>query len=119
MDTTSPCGNAYLRTCPSRQVLELLGSKWVVLIVPMLRAGGMRFGELRRQLDGITQKSLTQTLRNLEHDGLVTRTVHPTSPPSVEYALTDLGHSAGDLLEQLRLWAETNLAEILESQRRG
>jgi len=110
--------NAYLRSCPSRTVLDLLGSKWVTLVVPMLRTGPMRFGALRRRLDGVTQKSLTQTLRSLERDGLVTRTVHPTSPPSVEYGLTDLGCSASHLLEQMRIWAETHLGQVLESRLR-
>jgi DNA-binding HxlR family transcriptional regulator len=123
MDTTTgvpSCegANAYLSTCPSRTVLDMLGSKWVTLVVPTLRTGPMRFGALRRRLDGVTQKALTQTLRNLERDGLVTRTVHPTSPPSVEYGLTDLGRSAADLLEQMRIWAETHLGQVLESRLR-
>jgi len=123
MDTTvevQTCerADAYLRTCPSRTVLDVLGSKWVALVVPTLRTGPMRFGALRRRLDGITQKTLTQTLRNLERDGLVARTVHPTSPPSVEYGLTELGHSASDLLEQMRVWAETHLTHVLDARRR-
>jgi DNA-binding HxlR family transcriptional regulator len=108
--------DAYLRTCPSRTVLDLLANKWTTLIVPALRGGPMRFGEVRRKLDGITQKSLTQTLRNLEQDGLVTRTLYPTIPPRVEYALTDLGHSASALLEELRSWAEQHMAEILAAR---
>lgn len=110
--------DAYLRNCPSRTVLDLLANKWVTLIVPALRGGPVRFGVLRRRLDGITQKSLTQTLRNLERDGLVTRTVYPTIPPHVDYALTDLGRSACDLLEQMRVWAETHMAEIVAARTR-
>ncbi|BCJ40808.1 transcriptional regulator [Actinoplanes ianthinogenes] len=124
MDTTVDVpgcdgADAYLRDCPSRTVLDVLASKWVALIVPTLRGGPVRFGALRRRLDGITQKTLTQTLRNLERDGLITRTVHPTSPPQVDYALTELGRSACDLLEQLRLWSETNLPRVLAARARS
>jgi DNA-binding HxlR family transcriptional regulator len=108
--------DAYLRTCPSRNVLDMLGNKWTTLIVPGLRDGPLRFGQLLRLLDGITQKSLTQSLRHLERDGLVTRTQYPTIPPRVEYALTDLGVRACDLLESMRTWAEENLLEVLEAR---
>ena len=108
--------DAYLRTCPSRTVLAVLANKWMTLIVPALRGGPVRFGELRRRLDGITQKSLTQALRNLERDGLVERTMHSTIPPRVEYSLTSLGHSASDLLESLREWAEKHMQEILSAR---
>jgi DNA-binding HxlR family transcriptional regulator len=108
--------DAYLRDCPSRNVLEMLASKWTALIVPALRGGPLRFGELRRRLDGITQKSLTQSLRLLERDGLITRTQYPTIPPKVEYALSDLGYRACDLLEGLRQWAEHNLDEVMAAR---
>lgn len=108
--------DAYLRGCPSRNVLEMLANKWTTLIVPALHGGPMRFGELRRRLDGITQKSLTQALRILERDGLVTRTQYPTIPPRVEYALTDLGFRACDLLLGLRQWAEHNLGEVMAAR---
>jgi DNA-binding HxlR family transcriptional regulator len=110
--------DAYLRTCPSRTVLDVLANKWVTLIVPALRGGPMRFGVLRRRLDGITQKSLTQSLRSLERDGLITRTVYPSIPPRVDYELTELGHSASGLLEEMRGWAETHMAEILAARER-
>jgi len=108
--------NAYLRSCPSRTVLDVLGSKWTVLVVPMLVEGPVRFGELRRRLDGITQKSLTQSLRNLERDGLVVRTQYPTIPPRVEYGLTPLGRDAAGLLESMRGWAEAHLSDILDAR---
>ena len=108
--------NAYLRTCPSRDVLGMVGNKWTILIVPALCNGPMRFGELRRLLDGITQKSLTQSLRTLERDGFVTRTQYPTIPPRVDYALTDLGFRASTLLEGVRRWAESNLADVLTAR---
>jgi len=108
--------DAYLRNCPSRTVLDVLANKWTTLVVCALRGGPMRFGELRRRLDGITQKSLTQALRGLERDGLVTRTLYPTIPPRVDYALTDLGRSAGALMEALRIWAEKHMDEILTAR---
>lgn len=87
-----------------------------MLIVPSLRDGPLRFGELRRLVDGITQKSLTQSLRTLERDGIVTRTQYPTIPPRVEYALTDLGWRACDLLGAVRDWAEANLEDVLAAR---
>jgi DNA-binding HxlR family transcriptional regulator len=108
--------DAYLRTCPSRDVLGIIGDKWTLLIIPALQQRPMRFGELRRRLDGITQKSLTQTLRGLERDGLVSRTHHPTIPPRVDYALTDLGRRACELLQAMREWAEHNLPDIIAAR---
>lgn len=108
--------NAYLRNCPSRNVLDVLANKWTTLIVPSLKDGPLRFGELRRHLDGITQKSLTQSLRSLERDGLVTRTQYATIPPRVEYALTDLGHRAVELLDNVRLWAEAHYEDVLAAR---
>jgi DNA-binding HxlR family transcriptional regulator len=108
--------DAYLRTCPSRKVLEVIANKWTTLIVPSLGGGPMRFGELRRKLDGITQKSLTQALRTLERDGLLTRTVYPTIPPRVDYELTPLGHTVIALLEELRYWSEQHMADVLTAR---
>ncbi len=108
--------DAYLRSCPSRGVLDLIGGKWTVLIVPALLDRPLRFGELKRRLDGITQKSLTQVLRQLERDGFVTRTQFPTIPPRVDYALTPLGHRAAGLLGLVRDWAEDNLADVLTAR---
>jgi DNA-binding HxlR family transcriptional regulator len=108
--------DAYLKTCPSRNVLEVLANKWTALLIPALRMKPMRFGELRRRLDGITQKSLTQALRALERDGLVTRTQYPTIPPRVDYALTDLGREVAELLDGLHVWAERNLAAVLTAR---
>ena len=104
-------GDAYDRTCPCRQVIHLIGDKWTVLVVDTLADGPKRFGELRRRLDGISQKVLTQTLRALERDGLVSRTVYPL-PLAVEYALTPLGSTTVALLEAVRDWAETHLPDI-------
>jgi DNA-binding HxlR family transcriptional regulator len=108
--------DAYLRSCPSRGVLDVIGSKWTVLIIPALIDRPLRFGELRRRLDGITQKSLTQALRQLERDGFVSRTQYPTIPPRVEYALTPLGCRAANLLNSIREWAQDNLVDVLTAR---
>jgi DNA-binding HxlR family transcriptional regulator len=108
--------NVYLAKCPSRTVLETLSNKWVTLTMGALRDGPLRFGQLRRALDGITQKMLTQTLRTLERDGMITRTVYPTIPPRVEYARTELGHDAGELFHAIRDWAEKHYEEILTAR---
>ena len=104
--------NVYLRGCASRTVLDVIANKWTNLVVCALRDGPLRFGQLRRHLEGITQKMLTQTLRALERDGLVTRTLYPTIPPRVDYELTDLGRDAAGLFDGLIAWAEQHVAEI-------
>ena len=105
--------------CPAvRDVLSLVGDKWSVLVVFNLRVGPKRFMELRRSIEGISQRMLTQTLRDLERDGLLSRTVHPTKPPSVEYALTPLGESLLVPLSGLVRWADAHHAEILAARAR-
>jgi DNA-binding HxlR family transcriptional regulator len=94
--------------CPVRDVLARIGGKWSTLILTALAERPHRFGELRRALDDISQRMLTQTLRELQRDGLVSRKVFPTLPPSVEYALTDLGRSLLPSLTALIHWAELN-----------
>lgn len=108
--------DAYLAACPSRQILDLLANKWTMLVMGALGGGPLRFGELRRKLDGVTQKMLTQTLRNLERDGLVIRTVYPTIPPRVEYGATDLGRSVVGLLEAIRVWSEQHINDVLDAR---
>lgn len=108
--------DAYLADCPSRQILDVLANKWTMLVMGALSGGPMRFGELRRRLDGITQKMLTQTLRALERDGLVTRTVYPTIPPKVEYAATELGESVTALMHAIRAWSEENINAVLDAR---
>lgn len=118
MDTTQDLSrvDAYLRNCASRTVLDTIANKWACLIISTLEHDTKRFGELRRQLDGITQKSLTQTLRVLERDGMVVRDVYPTIPPRVEYSLSPLGHSVAALMEGIKLWSEEHLPEILAAR---
>ncbi|WP_433264359.1 winged helix-turn-helix transcriptional regulator [Actinosynnema sp. CS-041913] len=108
--------DAFLRDCASRTVLDLLTNKWVCLVLGALRPGTMRFGELRRRLDGITQKMLTQTLRDLERAGLVHRAVYPSVPPRVEYSLTPLGENVGGLTDAIRTWAEDHIDDIRTAQ---
>ncbi|MGI5160506.1 winged helix-turn-helix transcriptional regulator [Microbispora sp. CA-102843] len=108
--------DAYLRDCASRKVLDSIANKWTCLLVDALRDGPVRFGALRRRLDGITQKSLTQTLRSMERDGMVIRTMYPTIPPRVEYELSELGHSLVALMEGIRIWSEEHVGEIMASR---
>jgi DNA-binding HxlR family transcriptional regulator len=99
-------------------VLSRIGDKWTVLVVETLGDGSMRFNELRRMVGSISQKMLTTTLRNLERDGLVTRTVYPTIPPRVEYELTDLGRELLVPVRSLGLWARDNIERINDARAR-
>ena len=112
----APVWNTYEAACPTRMVLTRIADKWTVLVVSALQAETKRFSVLRREIGGISQKMLTQTLRGLERDGLVTRTVYPTVPPKVEYALTPLGHTLVKLLDDIRVWAERNIEDVLVAQ---
>jgi DNA-binding HxlR family transcriptional regulator len=94
------------------QVLARVGDKWSVLTVMLLRDAPRRFNEMKRMIDGISQQMLTRTLRGLERDGMVTRTIFPTSPPQVEYALTDLGRSLSKPVLALGMWAQVHIAQI-------
>ena len=99
-------------------LLSRIGDKWSVLVVESLGPGAMRFNELRRQIPSVSQRMLTLTLRNLERDGLVSRTVTPTIPPRVDYELTDLGRSLLDPISALAQWALDNVEAIHEAQAR-
>jgi DNA-binding HxlR family transcriptional regulator len=98
------------------EVLARIGDKWSVMTVMLLRKGPRRFNELRREIGGVSQRMLTFTLRGLERDGLVTRTVFPTVPPRVDYELTPLGHSLREAVEGLGNWVFANLATIEQSR---
>lgn len=94
--------------CPMREVLNRIGDTWSLLVVINLQEGPVRFNALRRSIEGISQRMLTVTLRSLERDGLVARTVKPTTPPEVDYALTDLGRSIAGPIDALGAWAHDN-----------
>lgn len=115
---TTPLYNVYDKSCPSRVVLTLISERWTALVVGVLAERPHRFGELRRRVDGISQKMLTQTLRTLEAAGVLTRTAFPTVPVTVEYALTDLGSSLVPVLEAIRVWAEAHVDEISQARER-
>lgn len=106
----------YQRGCPTRHILDRIGDRWTVLIVGALGCGTARFSELRRRIDGISQKMLTQTLREMERDGLVTRTVYPEVPPRVEYTLTEAGVSLRGPLKALEDWSIEHLAQVLAAR---
>jgi DNA-binding HxlR family transcriptional regulator len=99
------------------QVLARVGDKWSVLIVMLLKDGPRRFNEIKRMVEGVSQRMLTLTLRGLERDGMVTRTVFPTIPPRVDYALTDLGRSLSEPVLALGLWAWANFPQIETARR--
>ncbi|WP_224362352.1 winged helix-turn-helix transcriptional regulator [Hyalangium versicolor] len=124
---TAPPGNAPVRrgdlfspACPTRRLLDRIGTKWTSMLVRTLAdAGGeVRFAELQRRARGISRKMLAQTLRELEYDGLVARRVEPTIPPAVHYSLTELGRTLVEPLDALREWAETHMATIDEHRKR-
>ena len=110
--------DAFLAKCPSRQLLERISDKWVALILAALGGGPLRYSELSRRLAGVSQKMLTQTLRSLERDGLLTRTVTPTVPVTVTYELTDLGLSLQQLMCDMKAWAEAHMDEVLAHRER-
>lgn len=92
--------------CPVATTVALIGSKWKLLIIRNLLARPWRFNELKKDLEGISQKVLTDSLRSMEADGIITRTVYPEVPPRVEYALTELGKSLKPILDSMRAWGE-------------
>jgi DNA-binding HxlR family transcriptional regulator len=110
VDSTPPC--------PVREVLERVSGKWSIQIVIAAAPGPIRFTELERVIEGISRRMLTLTLRSLERDGLIERTVYPTVPPKVVYALTDMARELHESFLQLMEWAERNRTRIAESRRR-
>ncbi len=102
--------------CPTRQVIGRVGDKWSLLVLYALSTGTKRFSQLRSEVEGISQKMLTQTLRALERDGLVHRHAYPTIPPKVEYRLTPLGQSLEDAIAVVRRWAYAHMDEIAASR---
>lgn len=110
--------NIYTKDCPIRLVLDRIADKWTVLIVGSLMYDTKRFGELRKEIEGISQKMLTQTLRGMERDGLVKRKAYPTIPPKVEYSLTKSGESLIQILLDIREWSESNIESILDARKK-
>lgn len=110
------CPDPFDADCPTRRILDRIGDRWTVLIIGTLGDGDARFSELRRRIDGISQKMLTQTLRGLERDGLVSRTVYPEVPVRVVYALTKSGRTLLEPLGALRAWAVEHLNDVTASQ---
>jgi len=108
----------YRLDCPSRRLLDRIGDRWTVLVVGALDDGPHRFSVLANRVGGISQKMLTQTLRSLERDGFVTRTVYAEVPPRVEYALTDLGRSLQEPLRALEEWAVAHMDDVVARQER-
>lgn len=104
--------NAFLVECPARQLFDRISDKWVGLTLTALAQGPRRHSDLARTIAGVSQKMLTQTLRNLERDGLVRRTVTPSVPVRVDYELTPLGHSLLPTVQTLKNWAEDNYDEV-------
>jgi DNA-binding HxlR family transcriptional regulator len=111
-DAATAVAGAGPTTCRAREVLQRVGDKWSVLAIDLLGQGTMRFTELHRAIDGITARMLTVTLRGLERDGIVTRTIHPVIPPRVEYALTPMGRTLLNTIGQLVSWTDSHLPEI-------
>jgi DNA-binding HxlR family transcriptional regulator len=107
-----PSYDPYTRDCPAREALDLIGDRWTVLILGCLSRGPRRHSEIARRIEGISPKMLTQTLRGLERDGLVTRTVHAVVPPRVDYELTQLGQSLGTPLAALEAWAVAHVGQM-------
>ncbi|CAA9387198.1 MAG: Transcriptional regulator, HxlR family [uncultured Nocardioides sp.] len=108
--------DAYLAACPSRKLLDRISDKWVTLVICALADGPMRFSALSRHLAGVSQKMLTQTLRTLERDGLVTRHVTPTVPVRVDYELSALGRSLLEPIQHIKDWAESHMDDVSTAQ---
>jgi DNA-binding HxlR family transcriptional regulator len=116
-DVREPVGPTH-PTCQLRDILDRVGDKWSVLVMDLLGSGPKRYSELQHSIDGISQRMLTLTLRSLERDGLVNRTVTPTSPPRVDYALTAVGETLSDQVTTLITWAENHRHYVAESRTR-
>src|SRR4029077_13749777 len=117
METTVVRWDMLSAQCPTRDVLTRIADKWTMLVITVLESeDAVRFSELRRRIEGVSQKMLTQTLRSLQRDGLVTRAAYPTVPVTVTYALTPLGRSLAAAVDGIRRWAYGNMDEIAEAR---
>lgn len=116
MPKASVSANVFSSRCPSRRVMAVLAEKWTLLIVTQLANGPMRTAEIRRGVDGVSEKMLIQTLRKLEGFGLVSRKSYPQVPPRVEYRLTALGRSLSRLAGLFSRWVERNASSLLKAE---
>lgn len=112
-------GDLFTGKCPSREVLTHVTSRWGVLVLVALLGGTYRFSDLRRKVNGVSERMLAQTLQWLEADGFVLRKSYPVVPPHVEYSLTPLGLEVGEKVEALADWIEESLPQIMEARRLG
>lgn len=108
--------DAFLAGCPTRELLSTLTDKWAALVIAALAGGPQRHGELARRIAGVSQKMLTQTLRTLERDGLVSRAVTASVPVRVDYALTPLGHDLFPVMVAIKTWAETHMDRVVRAR---
>ena len=118
-DVAESTCDPFARGCPSRDVLTKIGDRWTVLVINALAQGPLRYSELHHRVDGISQKMLSQTLKGLVHDGLVTRQVYPEIPPRVEYELTAAGLSLLEPLQMLVNWAIAHMDDIVAARKRA
>ncbi|MBV1777929.1 helix-turn-helix transcriptional regulator [Paeniglutamicibacter sp. ABSL32-1] len=116
MDTERRAFDVMSPDCPSRSIMQRMGDKWTPLVFLALESGPRRFSQLRQDIGGVTPKVLTQTLRSLERDGLLTRTIYPEVPPRVEYELTELGATLLGPLEIIREWSQDHAEKILRAR---
>jgi DNA-binding HxlR family transcriptional regulator len=108
--------NVYEENCPTRMVLDHIADKWAALILWKLTDKPIRFNQLRRDIEGISQKVLSQTLKQLERDGLINRQAFATVPVTVEYSVTPLGHTLAEKMAGISLWAQDNIDQVLAAQ---
>ena len=118
MDSIDLEWDVYQQQCPSRLVMERIADKWVLLILGLLEIEPARFNELLRRVEGISKKSLTETLRSLQRDGLVHREVITASPIAVRYSITPLGRTLGQAAEAMRLWSQQHMDDVLAARER-
>ena len=110
--------NVFSLNCPTRMVLDRIADKWALLALRRIECKPVRFNELKREIEGVSQKVLSQTLKRLERDGLIIRKVFPTVPVTVEYSISPLGQTLTSVATAISTWAESNIAAVLEAQRR-
>lgn len=110
-------GNPYVANCPTRLILDRVGDKWAVLVLGLLAQDRLRFNQLRREIEGVSQKVLSQTLKSLQRDGLIDRRAFATVPVTVEYSITPLGKTLATTVDALRIWAEAHIDDVLANQR--